>query len=159
MSLPLQVIEGIFSANKGVLKISCVDAPDVRLDCLLSEYAGVQVEINLHHFPSPVDVTSPGGGSCLWHGFCPHGHREFPGWLFQQTLSGVLVVTGPQEWSVGGTLMDLSKMPGHQGRLVLLDLDGLQEAQADDTGPPDVLVQEAERLAEVLRGLQQAVKP
>lgn len=159
MSLPLQVIEGIFSANNGILKVSCVEAQDVRLDHLLSEYAGVQVEINLHHFPSPVDMTSPGGGSCLWHGFCPHGHRDRPGWLFHQTLSGVLVVMGLQEWSVGGTLVDLSKMPGHRGRLVILDLDGLQEAQADGTSPPDDLVREAEMLADVLKGLQKAVKP
>jgi hypothetical protein len=50
-------------------------------------------------------------------------------------------------------------MPGHQGRLVVLDAGALLEPEPDDTRSPDDLVQEAGALIQLLQGLQKAVKP
>jgi hypothetical protein len=159
MSLPLQVIEGIFSEHSGAIMVSRAEGGDVDISGLLTGLLGKSVEISIHHFPFDLDNTLPGGGSCLWHGFCPHGHREHPAWLFQQQLSGALSFSPPGRWHVGGTLLDLSKMPGHQGRLVVLDAGALLEPEPDDTRSPDDLVQEAGALIQLLQGLQKAVKP
>ena len=159
MSLPLQVTEGIFSEQDGTCMVNRVGEPDISVDSLLAAHKGKLVEINLHHFPFSLDKAAPGGGSCLWHGFCPHGHREHPGWLFHQKLSGVLTNTRPQEWLVGGVPLDLSKMPGHQGRLVLLDEEALIEPELGADQSPDDLIREAEALMSVLGGLQEVVKP
>lgn len=139
--------------------VSCATGEDIDLSELLTRLLGKTLEINLHHFPFDVDNTQPGGGSCLWHGFCPHGHREHPGWLFQQELSGVLTSPSPGRWCVGGALLDLSKMPGHQGRLVLMDEGALQEPSTTDAQSPDSLIREASALLQLLEGLQKVVKP
>jgi hypothetical protein len=158
MSLPLQVIEGIFSEHDGVHSVSRAGEADIDISELLTKHLEKVVEINLHHFPFSLNKAAPGGGSCLWHGFCPHGHREHPGWLFHQKLSGVLTLTDSQGWEVGGVPLDLAKMPGHQGRLVLLDLAALDEPEMDDTQSPDDLIREAEAMVSLLSGLQKAVK-
>jgi hypothetical protein len=159
MSLPLQVIEGIFTKRGDTLVVSRAAGEDVDLGELLTNLLGKTLEINVHHFPFDLDNTLPGGGSCLWHGFCPHGHREHPGWLFQQCLTGVLTSPSSGRWCVGGTPLDLSKMPGHQGRLVLMDEAALQDPDPSDAQSPDALIQEASALLQLLEGLQKAVKP
>lgn len=158
MSLPLQVIEGIFTERGDAFVVSR-DQGDVDVGELLTSLLGKTLEISLHHFPFAMDNTRPGGGSCLWNGFCPHGHRHRPGWLFQQKLSGVLTSPSPGRWCVDGTPLDLSKMPGHQGRLVLMDEDALQDPDPTDAQSPDDLIQETEQLIQLLQGLQKAVKP
>jgi hypothetical protein len=157
MSLPLQVIEGIFTERGDTLVVSR-DQGDVDIGELLTNLLGKTLEISLHHYPISLEQNLPGGGSCLWNGFCPHGHRERPGWLFQQQLSGVLTSPSSGRWCVGGTPLDLSKMPGHQGRLVLMNEDALQDPDSADAQSPDDLIREASELLQLLEGLQKAVK-
>ncbi len=158
MSSPILILEGIFvgSPAQGPLVVSRPTEPDVDLDEVLSTYLGRAVELNMHHYPDPVDDSQPGGGSCLWGGFCPHGHRENPGWLFHQSLEGKLTQGGPGEWSVGGTPLGFLKMPGHRGRLVLMDTQALESP--DPNASPDDLIREAGDLAKFLAELQKAVK-
>ena len=158
MSLPLQVIEGIFIERGDALVVSH-EQGDIDIVEVLTPLLGKTVEISVHHYPLTLDQTLPGGGSCLWNGFCPHGHRERPGWLFQQKLSGALTSPSPGRWSVGGTPLDLSKMPGHQGRVVILDEVAMQEPELDESQSPEDLLREAEAMIRLLEGLQKAVKP
>lgn len=158
MSLPLQVIEGIFTERGDTLVVSR-DQGDIDIAEVLNPLLGKSLEISVHHYPLTLDQTLPGGGSCLWNGFCPHGHRERPGWLFQQKLSGVLTSPSSGRWSVGGTPLNLSKMPGHQGRIVILDEDAMQEPEMDESQSPEDLLREAEAMVQLLQGLQKAVKP
>ncbi len=159
MSSPILILEGIFvpaTSSGDSLVVSRLGDPDADLDEILSEYVGSAVEVSLHHYPESVDKTQPGGGSCLWGGFCPHGHRENPGWLFHQRLTGELSQES-SGWSVGGTALGFSKMPGHRGRLVIMDVQAL-ESPAPDASPDD-LICEAGDLADLLTELQKVVKP
>jgi len=159
MALPLQVIEGIFCERDGACVVTRPGEADINVNDVLAEFVGRLVEINLHHFPLDINKAAPGGGSCLWHGHCPHGHQERPGWLFHQKLSGTLTLTDTHEWDVGGTLLDLSKMPGHQGRLVLLDEDAIKPPEPGDQRSTEDLLREAQAMVDLLTGFQKVVKP
>ena len=159
MSLPLQVIEGIFIQDADGFSVQSSEG-HVSLDQVLSELAGRAVEVHLHYLPpSPPDTSLPGAGSCLWGGHCPHGHKDNPGWLFRQDAKGMLTEECEHEWSVGGDPLRLDLMPGHRGRLVVLDEDALKPPDPDDQRPTEDLIQEAEALLSLLGGLQKAVKP
>ena len=97
----------------------------------------------------------------MWGGFCPHGHRENPSWLLHQRLSGVLK-RRPSGWDVGGTPLKFSQMPGHHGRLVLLDSVALEERVEDAASSArsiDDLVQEAAEMTQVLKSLRGILEP
>lgn len=157
MSLPLQVIEGIFLRDADGYAVQSADGR-VGLDRALSELEGHIIEAHLHHLPpTPPNLSRPGGGSCLWGEHCPHGHKERPAWLFRQEVSGPLTLDD-DTWLVGGEPLRLDLMPGHQGRLVVLDEEALKDPEPDDLQSPDDLLREAEAMVHLLQGLQKAVK-
>ena len=159
MASPILIVEGIFvpASSGDSLVVSRPSAPDADLDETLSGYLGREVEISIHHYPNPVDKTQPGGGSCLWGGFCPHGHRENPGWLFHQRITGELTQESVGGWSVGDTPLGLTKMPGHRGRLIIMDALALENPAPDASS--DDLLREANDLVSLLTELQRVVKP
>lgn len=156
MSKPLLLLEGIFGTVDSVIPV--VGEPQL-LAPLLGEWVDHSVEVHLHHFPpGPPDQTAPGGGSCLWGQFCPHGHRERPGWLFHQKEQGLLEGSHRAGWTVGGKRLRFDLMPGHHGRFVLVSETAFDEPVLTESQSPDDLIREAEDLVSLLAGLQRAVK-
>ena len=127
----------------------------VRLDEVLSSLKGQKVDLSLHHFPpTPPDMSKPGGGSCLWNGFCPCGHQEDPAWLFNLNLKGVLGSADYGIWEVEQERIPfIQYMLGHRGRLVLA-----AEAGVSSDKNVTELLQEAEGLLGVLEGLRGVIK-
>ena len=55
---------------------------------------GQKVRVAAHHLPQlPIDANRWGGGSCMLQrtGYCPFGHHENPGRLFNISTEGILV--------------------------------------------------------------------
>ena len=149
MATPLFLVEGLFGQGE-----VHTDAGRVCLRSALEDWIGSRVEVHLHHLPlDPVDPSLPGGGSCMWNGFCPHGHRENPGWLFHQKASGIL---SGDPLQVGGEILRWDLMPGHRGRLFVLHLDFLKEPSRDKT--VEDLTQEAAEMSDLLHRLRQVIK-
>jgi len=159
MALPLLLLDGVFVLREDPpdLVVTDVVRGDSRVDEFLEPFHRKIVEVSLHHHPKTLDKTLPGGGSCFWGGFCPHGHRENPAWLFHLRVSGLLTRKEGQ-WYVGATLLDFSKMPGHSGRLVLFDPSALEEkTSAVEGSSPEDLMKEASELIELLGDLRKTV--
>ena len=155
MTSPLLLLDGIFVQEGGQISVH-MDGERHPLDGALVPLIGHAVTVSLHHFPpQAVDNSLPGGGSCLWGGHCPHGHRENPGWLHHQAASGVLS-GGGGDWSVGGVILRFGLMPGHHGRLIVLDDEALKEPPADSS--VDDLVREAEQMTELLEALKGVIR-
>ena len=152
MSSPITIVEGVFPPDGLVVR----GANEVDLAAILTSLVGSVVDISIHHFPPIMDTTRAGGGSCLWHGHCPHGHRERPGWLFNQTAKGVLEQDGVG-WKVGGTPLDFSKMPGHHGRVVVCNESAFGSGPSEDTSVEDLLSEASEMLG-FLESLKDVVK-
>jgi hypothetical protein len=149
MASPLFLVEGLFDQL-----LVHTDTGQVCLQTELSGWVGKKVEAHLHHLPlDPADPSLPGGGSCMWNGYCPHGHQENPGWLFHQQVDGVLAWNPPQ---VGDDLLGLDVMSGHRGRLFVLDLDFLQAPpHGESVGG---LMQEAADMSALLQRLRKVVR-
>ena len=154
MAEPLLLLEGIFDQGQDGPVVH--DGAETQLVATaVDPWMGRSVEANLHHLPpDPIDRTKPGGGSCLWGGHCPHGHRERPGWLLVQTLKGEFKGSVEDGWTVGGERLRFDLMPGHRGRFLLV---GEIPAVSEDATPDD-LVAEAAELASLLEALQQVIK-
>jgi len=151
MDSPLLLLDGIFSQDENGTSV-LMDGVVRHLGEVLSPFHGREVEVLLHHHPpQPVDKTLPGGGSCLWAGHCPHGHQSRPGWLHHQTISGFLRES-EDGWVVGESHLRLDLMPGHHGRLILLDSQRFVDPPADSS--VENLVQEAEQMASLLESLK-----
>jgi hypothetical protein len=149
------LLDGVFH-NPGTGLSVFPDGKDPQsLDDALAPYEGSPIHFSLHHFPtSPPDPTVPGGGSCLWNGYCPCGHNEDPAWLFNMSVKGVLERLESGKWAVSGSPVPLDEMmTGHRGRLVLFR--GVEVDQ--DKGIEDLLT-EAEGLLSILEGLRGAMK-
>lgn len=160
MPLPLSMLDGVFVLREDPpdLVVSDVVRGDSSVHEFLEPHLDKVVEMSLHHHPQTLDKTLPGGGSCLWGGFCPHGHSENPAWLLHQRLGGVLSREGGT-WKVGSVSLKLSLMPGHSGRLVLLDVASLDQKTADvsSTATVEDLMGEATEMADLLSSLQKAL--
>lgn len=155
MNKPLLLLEGIFAQNEDGPSVHDVETHLIAR--VLESWVGRRVEAHLHHFPSDKGPSTIGGGSCLWGGHCPHGHRERPGWLFSQKTSGVLSTRdGNFEWFVGGDPLRFDLMPGHYGRLIFLDEDYLKKP--DPEAKTEDLIKEAQSMIQFLTDLQKAVK-
>lgn len=128
---------------------------DLRLvGSALEHLIGHEVSVELHHYPpGTVDKSLPGGGSCLWGGHCPHGHQHRPGWLHSQSVSGILTYDEKAaQWVVGGVPLRLDLMPGHYGRLIVVDDDALKPPSPDAS--LDDLLHEAEQMSALLESLK-----
>ena len=153
MPEPLLLIDGIFGQDEDGIHVH-MDGGRRLVDDSLSVFVDHEVTVELHHFPpGPVDKRLPGGGSCLWAGHCPHGHQVRPGWLHNQSMSGVLSNEQEGEWRVGGSLLRLDLMPDHNGRLILVDEDTLKNQPSSDASIDDLL-QEAGQMASLLESLK-----
>lgn len=156
MRNPLMLLDGIFGQDEEGTYVH-MDGVRQSVDAVLSGLVQREITVQLHHLPpQPVDKTLPGGGSCLWGGHCPHGHQSRPGWLHNQSMSGVLSNEQEGEWRVGGSLLRLGLMPGHYGRLIVMDDEALK-------GPPpdasvDELLKEAGQMANLLEALKGAIR-
>tara|TARA_B100001094_G_scaffold331148_1_gene398541 strand:+ start:822 stop:1298 length:477 start_codon:yes stop_codon:yes gene_type:complete len=151
---PLLLLDGVFGQDANGLYVHSTDEGRQNVAELLGGWLEATVTAHLHHFPpQPVDKSLPGGGSCLWNGHCPHGHRERPGWLLHQELQGTVGSPDSEyEWYVGGQRLLLNKMVGHYGRLIILD-DDLIKAP-DPNASQDELLREAEQLTSLLEALR-----
>ncbi len=160
MALPLLLLDGVFVRREDPpdLVVSDVVRGDSSVHEFLEPHLDKVIEMSLHHHPKTLDKALPGGGSCFWGGFCPHGHSENPAWLLHQRLGGVLSREG-EAWKVGGVSLKLSLMPGHSGRLVLLDVASLDEKAEEVSSSATVedLMGEATEMADLLTSLQQAL--
>jgi hypothetical protein len=140
---PLLLLSGIFGQDEDGFYIHSVDAGRQNVAELLCPWIDSKVKAHIHHFPPhPVDKSLPGGGSCLWNGHCPYGHRERPGWLLHQELQG----------TVEGRRLLLDQMVGHHGRLILVHDDEIKAP--DPNASQDELIREAEQLASLLESLR-----
>tara|TARA_Y100000389_G_scaffold151238_1_gene150975 strand:+ start:644 stop:1120 length:477 start_codon:yes stop_codon:yes gene_type:complete len=151
---PLLLLDGVFGQDADGLYVLSTDEGRQNVAELLGGWLEATVTAHLHHFPpQPVDKSLPGGGSCLWNGHCPHGHRERPGWLLHQDLQGTVESPdGEYKWYVGGHRLLLDQMVGHYGRLIILD-DDLIKAP-DPNASQDELLREAEQLTSLLEALR-----
>ncbi len=145
----LLLLVGIFDAES-----VHTDSGQQAFSSALTSWMGREVTVHLHHFPQgEVDPDLPGGGSCMWNGHCPHGHQERPGWLFQQTLTGVLSLSDGKA-SVGGVHIRFDMMEGHHGRLLLWGEekpDRLEDASFDD------LLADAAQMQNLLEALKKVL--
>ena len=149
---PLLLLDGVFGQDENGIYVQMDNERIVVADAL-ADWLHAEVTAHLHHFPpQPVNRTLPGGGSCLWNGHCPHGHKERPGWLLHQDLQGTLDSPDEDgEWFVGGGRLLLDQMVGHYGRLIVLD----DEMTAPDpNASQDDLLREAEQLTSLLEALK-----
>lgn len=147
------VIEGLF--GKATIE---GDFGTRSISDLILPMEGKSMEVHLHHYPIYGKVDQPGGGSCNWGVHCPHGHRNQPGWLFNQKLVGVVQKNGLGEWSVGTDLLRFDLMEGHFGRLVYVSLlDGFCGSM--DEKPVSDLLREAEGMLSFLHQLKGSLKP
>jgi len=156
MSEPaLLILEGIFHDPGEGLTVFPEDGDPLPLSAQLLPYVGERVQVALHHFPpSPPDPSLAGGGACLWGGFCPCGHAEDPGWLYNLSLRGVLEHPESGKWAVSGAPVPLdSIMLGHRGRLVLF-----RDPEVDPDRGVEDLLSEAEGLLSLLEGLRGTMK-
>lgn len=148
------LLSGVFGQDPDGLYVQSTDEGRQDLADLLGKWLGSEVTAHLHHFPpQPVDKSLPGGGSCLWNGHCPHGHRERPGWLLNQAVQGV--IHSPDHefmWFAGKHRLRLDQMVGHYGRLILLNDDGI--TSPDPNASQDELIREAEQLTSLLEALR-----
>ena len=147
---PLLVLEGVFHETGDGLAVA-----DDLVEPALAAFEGKSVSLSLHHFPpTPVQPHLPGGGCCLWNGYCPCGHVEDPAWLYNLSLTGVLERGRSGIWVISEVEIPFSRvMPGHRGRLVVF----FEDATTTDKGT-DQLLSEAERLADLLSGLRGALQ-
>lgn len=154
MPEPLLLLDGVFGQDEDGTHVH-MDRGLCLVDEALSGFVDHEVTIELHHFPpGPVDKSLPGGGSCLWGGHCPHGHQVRPGWLHAQSVSGILThEQDATQWVVGGVPLRLDLMPGHYGRLILVDDDALKRRPSADASV-DALLQEAGQMASLLESLK-----
>jgi hypothetical protein len=169
MALPLLLLDGVFVLREEPpdLVVCDVVRGDSSVHGFLTPHLHKVVEISLHHHPPTLDKNLPGGGSCLWGGFCPHGHRENPAWLLHQRVGGLLS-REKNTWKVAGKPLRLDQMPGHSGRLVLLNVSSLEEsteklkeADSEDGSSPssvDDLLREATEMGDLLTSLQGFLK-
>jgi len=150
---PLLLLDGVFGHDGDGVYVQ-MDKNRLVVADALADWLHAKVTAHLHHFPPhPVNRSLPGGGSCLWNGHCPHGHKERPGWLLHQDLQGDLESPDENgEWFVGGDRLRLDQMVGHYGRLIIIDDEEI--APPDPNASQDDLLREAEQLTSLLEALR-----
>lgn len=154
-SSSLLVLEGVFHDPGDGLAVYPDEGEPVNVDAAFERFRGQQVSLSLHHYPpTPPQKDVPGGGACLWGGYCPCGHLEDPAWLYNLTLRGVLGQLPSGIWGVSEKEIPLSHyMLGHRGRLVVF-----REAPVSQDKGVGELLSEAESLLGILEGLRGALK-
>jgi hypothetical protein len=152
---PLLVLEGVFHDSGDGVAVYPEEGESVKVDEALESFRGREVSLSLHHYPpDPPRKDVPGGGSCMWGGYCPCGHTENPAWLYNLSRKGVLERLPSGIWVVSEEAIPLTHyMLGHRGRLVVFH----EATVSADKGVGDLL-SEAESLLGILEGLRGALK-
>jgi len=118
------------------------------------------VVVSIHHRPpTPPDPRKWGGGCCLWEGYgwCPAGHHEDAGMLYNLAGQGEIVeVDEGLGLRVGEEMrrLGLRKLVGHRGRILIAPVPDPSKLGTLDPSNLAGLQEDLGSLIDVLRTMQ-----